>query len=51
MEEGRIFLKLLTGKPIGKRLLGRHGCRREDNKYILNKYVSLGGLSKSIREV
>ena len=31
MEEGRSAFKILTGKPIGKRPLGRPKCRWEDN--------------------
>ena len=31
MEEGRRAFKILTGKPTGKRSLGRPRSRREDN--------------------
>ena len=31
MEEGRSAFKILTGKPTGKRPLGRPRCRWEDN--------------------
>ena len=31
MEEGRSAFKILTGKPTGKRHLGRPRRRREDN--------------------
>ena len=31
MEEGRSDFKILTGKPSGKRPLGRPWCRWEDN--------------------
>ena len=31
MEESRSAFKILTGKPTGKRLLGRPRCRWEDN--------------------
>jgi hypothetical protein len=31
MEEGRSAFKMLTGKPTGKRPLGRPRRRREDN--------------------
>ena len=31
MEKGRIAFKILTGKPTGKRLLGRPRRRWEDN--------------------
>ena len=31
MEEGRSAFKILTGKPTGKRPLGRPRRRREDN--------------------
>jgi hypothetical protein len=30
MEEGRTFFKIVTGKPTGKRPLGRRRCRWED---------------------
>ena len=31
MEEGRSAFKILTGKPTGRRSLGRSRCRWEDN--------------------
>ena len=31
MEEGKSAFKILTGKPTGKRSLGRPRCRWEDN--------------------
>ena len=31
MEEGRSSLKILTGKPTGKRPLGKPRCKWEDN--------------------
>ena len=31
MEEGRSAFKILTGKPTGKRSLGKPRCRWEDN--------------------
>ena len=31
MEEGRSAIKILTGKPTGKRPLGSPRCRWEDN--------------------
>ena len=31
MEEGRSTFKILTGKPTGKRPIGRPRCRWEDN--------------------
>ena len=31
MEEDRSAFKILTGKPTGKKTLGRPRCRREDN--------------------
>ena len=31
MEEGRSAFKILTGKPSGKRPLGRPRCQREDS--------------------
>ena len=33
MEEGRSAFRILTGKPTGKRPLGRPRCRWEDNTY------------------
>ena len=43
MEEGRCAFKILTGKPIGKRPLGRSRCRWEDSaqdKYYWRALVS-----------
>ena len=34
MEEGRSAFKILTGKPTGKRPLGRPRCRWEENVRI-----------------
>ena len=39
MEESRSALKILTGKPTGKRPLGRPRCRWEDNIRIDNKEI------------
>ena len=42
MDEGKSTFKILTGKPTGKRLLGRHRRRWEDKIRInLNKIVSI----------
>ena len=40
MEEGKSAFKILTGKPIGKRLLGRPRRRWEENIRIdlINRY-------------
>ena len=39
MEEGRNAFKILTGKPTGKRPLGRPRRRWEDNiRMVLNRY-------------
>ena len=46
MEEGRSAFKILTGKTTGKRPLGRHRRRWEDNIRMGLKeieYVSTGG--------
>ena len=42
MEEGRSALKVLTGKPTGKRLLGRPRRRWEDN---IRMYLEEIGIS------
>jgi hypothetical protein len=41
MLKGSSALKILKGKPIGKRLLGRPRCRLEDNIgiYIIERCV------------
>ena len=39
MEEGRIAFKILTGKPTGKRPLGRPRCRWEDNVIYIYIYI------------
>ena len=45
MEEGRSAFKILTGKPTGKRPLGKSRRRWEDNiRWILNKYVLVRGI-------
>ena len=45
MEEGRSALKILTGKPTGKRPLGRPRRRWEDNiKMGLEEMVSMRGI-------
>ena len=42
MEEGRSAFKILTGKPIGKRPLGRSRRRWEDNiRMNLEEMVSM----------
>ena len=44
MEEGRSAFKILTGKPIGKRPLGRPRRRWEDNiRMNLEERVSMRG--------
>ena len=37
MEEGRNAFKLLSGKPIGKRHLGRPRCRCDDTRMDLKE--------------
>ena len=45
MKEGRSAFKILTGKPTGKRPLGRPRCRWEDNiRMNLKKSVSIRGI-------
>jgi hypothetical protein len=45
MEEGRSAVKVLTGKPTGKRLLEMPRHRWEDNiKRILKKRLSIRGI-------
>ena len=47
MEEDRSALKILTGKPVGKRPLGRPRRRLEDNiKINLKKWVSIRELGQ-----
>ena len=41
MEEGRSAFKMLTGKPIGKRLLGGPRRRWEDNLRMVLKEVGI----------
>ena len=41
MEEGRSVFKILTGKPIGMRPLGRPSRRWEDNVRIYLKEISI----------
>ena len=42
MEEGRSAFKILTGKPTGKRPLGRPRRRWEDNiRWTLKRLVSV----------
>ena len=44
MEEGRSAFKILTGKPTGKRPLGRYRRRWEDNiKMDLEEIVIIAG--------
>ena len=50
MEEGRSAFKILTGKPTGKRPLGRLRRRWEDNiRMILKKLVSIRGIGGLIQ--
>ena len=42
MEEGRSAFKILTGKSTGKRPLGRHRCRWEDNIRMDLKEIGIG---------
>ena len=42
MEEGRSAFEILTGKPTGKRPLGRQKRRWEE--WILKEYVSIRGI-------
>ena len=46
MEEGRNAFKILTGKPAGKRLLGRPRRRWEDNirMDLKERWVSIRGI-------
>ena len=47
MEEDRSAFKILTGKPTGKRPLGRPRCSWEDNIRMYNlkkKYLSIQGI-------
>ena len=45
MEESRSTFKMLTGKPMGKRPLGKPRRRWEDNiRMDLKKYISIRGL-------
>ena len=41
MQEGRSVFKILTGKPTGKRLLGRPRRRWEDNIRMDLKKISI----------
>jgi hypothetical protein len=41
MEEGRSAFKILTGKPTGKRPLGRPSCRWEGNTRRNRKKVGV----------
>jgi hypothetical protein len=42
--EERVVYKVLVGKPKGKRALGRHRCRWENNIKMDLKEVGCGGL-------
>ena len=42
MEEGRSAFKILTGKPTGKKPLGKPRRRWEDNIIMDLKYEELG---------
>ena len=46
MEEGRSAFKMLTGKPIGKRPLGRSRRRWEDN--IRMNLEKIGSISHGV---
>ena len=41
MEEGRSAFKILTGKPTGKRPLGRFRCRWEGNVRMVLKEIGI----------
>ena len=41
MEEGRSAFKILTGKPTGKRPLGRSRSRWEDNTRMTIKEIGI----------
>ena len=41
MEEDRSAFEILTGKPTGKRLLGRPMCRWEDNIRMYFKEIGI----------
>ena len=43
MEEGRSALKILTGKPTGKRPLGRPRRRWEDNIRMYLEEIGING--------
>ena len=45
MEEGRSAFKILTGKPTGKRPLGRHRRRWEDNIRMDLKEIGINPIS------
>ena len=49
MEEGRSDFKILTGKPAGKRLLGRPSLRWEDNSRMDLKEIGIRRRIGSIR--
>ena len=44
MEEGRSYFKILTGKPTGKRPLGRPRRRWEDNIRMDLEEIGINGL-------
>jgi hypothetical protein len=44
MGEDRVVIRVLVGKPEGKRPLGRHICRREDNIKMDIQEVGCGGV-------
>ena len=56
-QEERSAFKILTGKPTGKRALGRPRCRREDDVRIYLKeiltndmiWVNLGVIEEPLR--
>jgi hypothetical protein len=43
--EGRGVYRVLVGKPEGKRPLGRHRCRLEDNVKMDLQEVGYGGMN------
>ena len=45
MEEGRSAFKILTGKPIGKRSLGRPRRRWEDSARMGVKEISINAIN------
>ena len=48
IEEGRSIFKILTGKPMGYRPLGRPRCRWEDN---IRMYLEGTGIYTRVRTI